>query len=240
MEDNRHGAPRVKRPRLEARRPDVRQLFALAGLVALVLIGGLLAITIDGRAIDGAVLREWIDGLGPWGPAAVVALMVVHCFVPFPAEILALCAGAAFGAFVGTALVWVGAMLGAVLSFALARSLGRAAVERLLVPRQRAALDDWTRDQGAATLLISRFIPVIAFNLINYAAGLTRVSWWTFLWTTGLGILPITFLMVLMGARMTELSWPLLLAVSGVGIVLIASLHWLARRRGWTGPPPSG
>jgi uncharacterized membrane protein YdjX (TVP38/TMEM64 family) len=204
----------------------------------LALVGGLLAFTIDGRAIDGAVLESWIDGLGPWGPAAVVALMVVHCFVPFPAEILALCAGAAFGAVLGTALVWSGAMLGAALSFALARFLGRAAVERLLAARYRAALDDWTRDQGATTLLVSRFVPVIAFTLVNYAAGLTRLSWWTFLWTTGVGILPITFLMVLMGARMTELSWPLLLAVSAVGIVVIAGLHRLAKRRGWLEPPP--
>ncbi len=29
-------------------------------------------------------------------------------------------------------------------------------------------------------VLMARFIPVIAFNLVNYAAGLTRISWWTF------------------------------------------------------------
>jgi uncharacterized membrane protein YdjX (TVP38/TMEM64 family) len=48
-------------------------------------------------------------------------------------------------------------------------------------------------------LFVSRFVPVISFNLINYAAGLTAISWWTFVWATGLGILPLTFLMVLMG-----------------------------------------
>jgi uncharacterized membrane protein YdjX (TVP38/TMEM64 family) len=238
MDDDRRGAAPPEGSRSAGRRLEFRQVFALAGLVTLVLVGGLLAITVEDRAIDGAVLMRWIDGLGPWGAAAVVILMVVHCFVPFPAEILALCAGAAFGAVLGTALVWSGAMLGAALSFALARYLGRAAVERFLAARYRAALDDWTRDQGAVTLLLSRFIPVIAFNLINYAAGLTRVGWWTFLWTTGVGILPITFLMVLMGARMTKLDWPLLLVVSAVGIVVIALLHRLARRRGWLEAPP--
>ncbi len=44
-------------------------------------------------------------------------------------------------------------------------------------------------------LLILRLIPIIAFNLINYAVGLARISWWTFTWTTGLGILPMTLLM---------------------------------------------
>ncbi|MFW5678621.1 MAG: TVP38/TMEM64 family protein, partial [Pseudomonadota bacterium] len=174
-------------------RLDVPQIFAAAGLIALALVGSLLAITLDSGDIDGTLLRGRIDELGPWGPAAIVVLMVIHCFVPFPAEIVALCAGAAFGPVLGTVLVWTGAMLGAALSFGLARHLGRAAVERLLAARYRTALDDWTRDQGAATLLVSRFVPVIAFNLVNYAAGLTRVSWWTFLWTTGVGILPLTF-----------------------------------------------
>ena len=38
----------------------------------------------------------------------------------------------------------------------------------------------------------ARLVPVISFNLINYAAGILHVSWWRFLWTTSLGILPIT------------------------------------------------
>jgi uncharacterized membrane protein YdjX (TVP38/TMEM64 family) len=42
-------------------------------------------------------------------------------------------------------------------------------------------------------------VPVISFNLINYAAGLTAISWWTFTWATALGILPLTVLMVVMG-----------------------------------------
>jgi len=42
---------------------------------------------------------------------------------------------------------------------------------------------------------------VISFNLINYAAGLTTISWWTFTWATALGILPLTCLMVLMEVK---------------------------------------
>jgi uncharacterized membrane protein YdjX (TVP38/TMEM64 family) len=65
-------------------------------------------------------------------------------------------------------------------------------------------------------------VPVISFNLINYAAGLTAISWWTFIWATGLGILPLTFLMVLMGDRLwsSELGpW--------LGLLLTALAGWL-------------
>ena len=48
----------------------------------------------------------------------------------------------------------------------------------------RGSLD---HDLYAAIGLFSRFLPVISFNLINYAAGLTAISWWTFSWATGIG-----------------------------------------------------
>lgn len=218
--------------------------FAAAALAALLVLGVLLAVTEMGGSLDVSVLAARIRGLGEWGHLAVVALMVAHSFVPFPAEILALCAGAVYGTVWGTVLIWTGAMIGATLSFALARWLGQPFVEAVLAPRGRARLDGWTADQGAATLLVARFIPVIAFNLINYAAGLTRVGWGTFLWTTGLGILPLTALMVWMGDRMMTLTWPWLLGVSAAGLIVVCAGHRWARKRGWLGrasertPPP--
>jgi uncharacterized membrane protein YdjX (TVP38/TMEM64 family) len=102
----------------------------------------------------------------------------------------------------GTLITWVGAMLGAALAFGLARLLGWPFVRRLLSPEHHERLTAWSSQRGAAALLISRLIPVIAFNLINYAAGLAGISWSTFLWTTGLGILPLTALFTIMGDRL--------------------------------------
>ena len=194
---------------------------ALIGLLGVVAAGAAGAWGLGWLDFSFAELEAMLAAYGHWAPILVVALMVVHCFVPFPAEVLALCAGAVFGTLYGTALIWLGAMLGASLSFGLARWLGREAVARLLPARQAAALDRWAAEQGALALLISRFIPVIAFNLINYAAGLTRVSWWTFLWTTAVGILPLTIVMVWLGAQMRSLSWPLLIGVSAVAILAV-------------------
>lgn len=223
------------RDRAAPRQRGISGRIALAALafVVLVVLGLLLAFTEMGGSLDPRELAARIRDLGQWGHLAVVGLMVLHSFVPFPGEILALCAGAVYGTVWGSVLIWVGAMIGASLSFALARWLGQPFVNAVLGPRARARLDGWTAEQGPATLLIARFIPVIAFNLINYAAGLTRVSWATFLWTTGLGILPLTVLMVWMGAAMMSLTWPWLLAVSLVGIVVVVGGHWWARRRGW-------
>ena len=61
---------------------------------------------------------------------------------------------------------------------------------------------------------------MIAFNLINYAAGLSRVRWRTFAWTTGLGILPPTVLMVAFGDALERLPWILWLLLAAVCLVL--------------------
>jgi len=220
------------RPETGARAVPWRVGLAAAALAALVGLGVLLAFTEMGASFEGAVLAERIRGLGSWGDAAVIGLMVLHSFVPFPAEILALCAGAVYGPAHGTALVWTGAMIGAGLSFGLSRWLGRPFVEAMLGPEGRARLDGWTDAQGTATLLACRFMPIIAFNLINYGAGLTRVGWGTFLWTTGVGILPLTVLMVWMGASMMTLTWPWLLGLGAAGIVVVVAGHWWVRGRG--------
>ena len=172
----------------------------------------------------GVLIRSW----GAWGVAGSIGLMVLHSFVPFPAEILAIANGMVYGPFWGTVVTWVGAMLGAFLAFGLARRLGRPFV-RAVVPAPRwQAVDSWSRRHGGGTLLISRLVPLIAFNLINYAAGLTAIGWVTFAWATGLGILPLTVLMAYTGATMTSLpwwSWPVLAA--------LALAAWLVWRRWW-------
>jgi len=211
---------------------------AAAALLVLVGLGFLLALTEMGSSLDVRVLAKQIRGLDEWGHAAVIGLMVAHSFVPFPAEILALCAGAVYGTLWGSVLIWVGAMIGASLSFALARWLGQPFVNVVLGPASRAKLDGWTAEQGTVALLVARFIPIIAFNLINYAAGLTRVGWGTFLWTTGVGILPLTVLMVWMGDRMMHLTWPWLLGLSVAGIVVVCCGHRWVKKRGWLGARP--
>ncbi len=177
--------------------------------------------------------EDTILAWGLWGVAASVGLMVLHSFVPFPAEFLALANGMVYGPVWGIVITWGGAMLGAFAAFGLARRLGRPFVEYMVAKRHWQVLDDWAGRQGGAVVLAARFIPVIAFNLINYAAGLTKISWWTFTWTTGVGILPMTALMVLMGDGMDTLAWEWWLLLAAALLVL-----WFAVRRRLSGPPP--
>ena len=168
-------------------------------------------------------IEQLIRSSGHWGVGASIGLMVLHSFVPFPAELVAIANGMIYGPIWGTVITWVGAMLGAFLAFGLSRRVGRPFVLRMLRKKNVQTLDDWLARYGTGALLFSRFIPVIAFNMINYAAGLTKISLCTFAWTTGLGILPLTTLMVVMGSQIETLPWPVWLLLLGAGLAL-----WLA------------
>ena len=165
---------------------DRRQpaLVLKASVLALLLFGIALA---TGVFIVGAqhgisaeaferIVRSW----GAWGVLASIGLMIVHSFVPFPAELLVIANGMVYGPLWGTVITWTGAMLGAYIAFGLARVLGRPFVDQMVSKRNLHALDEWTTSRGGRLVFISRFTPIIAFNLVNYAAGLTRISWWTF------------------------------------------------------------
>jgi uncharacterized membrane protein YdjX (TVP38/TMEM64 family) len=180
--------------------------------------------------INPEAFTELIRSWGAWGVVGSILLMIIHSFIPFPAEFVAVANGMVYGPLWGTVLTWVGAMLGAVLSFALSRRFGRPFVERMVEREDWRKFDAWLGENGGRAVFFSRFIPVIAFNLINYAAGLSRISFGGFILATGFGILPMTILMVVLGAKMQILSLEIWLLMGGTGILL-----WLIAHRLWAG-----
>lgn len=134
--------------------------------------------------------RDLIAPWGPWAPAASVSLMIVHTVLPFPAEILLAANGALFGFWTGLGVSWIGAMASACLPFGIARALGRGGTARF-IPRETLAWVDALVMRGDWTVaLVVRFIPLFPFSVFNFALGRTPLTWRTFLWTTGVGILP--------------------------------------------------
>ena len=202
---------------------------------AAALIGGVAAsqaVGVDGLSgllsLTPESVHRFAEAWGRWAALGSITLMVVHSVLPLPAEVIAVANGMMFGPVWGVAVTWAGAMLGAAISFAFARWLGRPALRRVASEFHRQWIERWR--ERPLFLLFVRLIPVISFNLINYAAGATGVGWWRFLWTTGLGILPITVASVVLGDRLLAASWQTWAAVAA-GLVLIGlALRWLRRK----------
>ena len=210
------------------------RLGLLLGLAGLLLLVGLktplgedlwsLLTNPGSEAVQGLVANA-----PTWLPLAIVGLMILHTLVPVPAEFLALAAGMTLGPFWGFVTIWVGAMLGAYLGFWLTRAFGRPVLRLLVSPSRLERSERWLRQIDVPVLLAVRLLPVLSFNLINFALGLTAISWWRFSWTTAIGIIPATVLMVSFGAHLGD--WRMLALMSAAAVLLCLGGYVMMRRR---------
>ncbi len=175
-----------------------------------------------------AMLRE----SGWTGPLMVIGLMALAIvFNPLPSAPVALAAGALYGHAWGTLWVVAGASLGALLAFVLARYVARDWVQRHLGDRPQ-----WLRwnTQSRLMLLVflSRLLPFLSFDLVSYAAGLTRLQAWRFLVATVFGLVPASFLLAHAGGQIATGEWAgSLMLTLGLGALTLLPLLYGWRRR---------
>lgn len=182
---------------------------------------------------DGAEIRAYIQSYGPLAPVASVALILLHMVIPFPAELMALANGLAFGFWGGLAVTWSGFMLSALIMYGAGNLWGRPLLERAVSGRRRERLDEWLAQEGVFPLLAVRLVPLVPFNTVCLAAGVVRAPLWTYTWTTGVGILPLGIMLTLFGSRMgrDELQFGVTFWAPNVVILLLILTTWWAFRR---------
>lgn len=195
------------------------------------------AATILGRG-DVAGLRDYILSFGLWAPVVSALLMVLQALVaPLPAFLLAFANGLAFGAFWGGVLSLASATLAATLSFWVARALGRRPVEVLVGKAGLESADRWFLRWGAYAVLVARLVPLVSFDLVSYAAGLTRVRFGAFLAATVVGAAPAAFVYSYLGERAPRYVWFLMAVFGAVAAGAVVAAVVRRRRRGKPAPP---
>lgn len=152
--------------------------------------------------------------------------------IGFPALPFTVAGGAIFGHLLGSLLSWGAAIVGMMLGYLLARSVGRESVRRWITKRAVGAA--LTESTSFLTLLRLRLIPVIPLSVINFAAGLAKMNFKVYVGASAIGVLPTTVVFAyfadslvrgLQGAR-THAYWDvgiasaLLLALSLVPMVV--------------------
>lgn len=167
----------------------------------MVLLGGVVVLVLAGRTMAPLVpaVSEWVQGLGWLAPIAFVLIYAAAEVVLVPGSLLTLAAGALFGVGWGTLIAMAGATLGASAAFLVARYLMRRRVERWTArsPQYRA-LDAALATNGGKIVFLVRLTPLIPFNLLNYALGVTKVRFPDYL-LGSLGMIPGTLLFAYYG-----------------------------------------
>lgn len=174
---------------------------------------------------DQERLRRVVEDAGPLAPAVYMLLLVAQAVLaPLPAPTMAFAGGYIFGTGWGFVLTWLGALLGGALSFALSRVFGRRFVAR---NARLTRLDRQVEEHGAVMIFVLRLIPLVSFDAISYAAGLTGISFWRFFVASALGSAPGTFVFVYLGGAT---AGPGVYASLG-GLAVLAAAAYVYYRR---------
>jgi uncharacterized membrane protein YdjX (TVP38/TMEM64 family) len=125
----------------------------------------------------------------------------------------------------------IGAELGALIAFGLALILGHDVLRRVFGTLVDAGLLG-SQNVLTATVFASRLMPFVSFDMISYAAGLSRLHAWRFAVATLAGIVLASFLLAHFGGEavsgdLRRATW----AVLGLGLITGLPLLWIATRR---------
>jgi len=185
----------------EDSRPSRMSLVARVVVLLLLAAGALTALWFLPVRHYLVTVLEWTRGLGAWGPVFVAVFYVVACILFLPGSVLTLGAGFLFGVPVGLLCAWTGATVGACAAFLVGRTLARDWVARKVQGNAKfAAIDEAVGKEGFKIVFLLRLSPVFPFNLLNYALGLTKVSFKNYAIASMIGMLPGGLMYVYLGS----------------------------------------
>lgn len=195
-------------------------LFAGLGLLCLWL----------GSLVTPQQIQDTVSQCGSWAAAAYIGLFTLLPAFFFPVAVLALAGGLLFGLVWGSIYTFLGAILNCSVMFLLARYVGREKVAQLiqskLSPLWQSRLQSLNSSGGFLLLIVLRLIPAVPYNLINYAFGLTSMSYRTYIIGSALGIIPGTLAFINIGDKALDVTSPDFWIAIGLlgGLLLITSI----------------
>ena len=185
--------------------------------------------------------RSRVDGHGALGCAAYAAMVFLQVVVAIiPGEPLEIAGGYAFGAWWGTALCLIGAVLGSAAVFALVRRWGRPLAE-VVFPKEKLDKLQFLHSSPKRTALLWLIFtaPGTPKDLLCYFAGLTDMKWRTWLLIATVGRLPSIVTSTVGGGALGDrnytaaaIAFGVALAAAGVGYLVYRAV---CRRNGQKG-----
>lgn len=147
-----------------------------------------------------ALIQTGAERLGFWGFAVYAVAFLVMSIFSIPVWTMPFVAGAVFGTLWGTVIASVSCVVSAAVCFQIARALRGTWLRRWLESSaQMRALERVVEVSNWKIVAAVRLSHFMTFGMQNYAFGLTKIDFWTFLITTWLVTLPGTLLQVYLG-----------------------------------------
>lgn len=164
--------------------PTIRKI-----LLLIILLAGITLALSYRDQFNAEVLEQWLADSGAAAPIVFMFLYAIATVFFLPGSLLTLLGGALFGPYWGTFYNLTGATIGAMLSFLVARYLASDWVTHKAAGRMKQLING-VEQEGWRFVAFTRLVPLFPFNLLNYALGLTRISFSHYSLATYICMLP--------------------------------------------------
>lgn len=145
------------------------------------------------RLFERAFITQMLHQWGSWAALIFVLIYIVTTSLGVPGTVMTIAGGAVFGLGWGTFLSVIGATLGALAAFWIARYLWRDwAMSKFGQHKMLIRFNQAVAKEPLKFVLAVRFVPISPFNLVNFLFGLTPIHWVDYTAGTFFGIMPGT------------------------------------------------
>ena len=196
-----------------------KRIFLVAFFVILVIISiAVLIMIIIDKTFLFEIIRDYflapLVRMGYWSIFLFLALMIIQSLiVPIPSELVLLCGGMLYGIWLGLIVGVIGSVLSGVVTFYISNKGGRPILEATgdyigFADRFVVAMDKWIEKWGIWAIIVGRAVPVVMFDPISYAAGISNINWKKYTLATFIGSIPRSIFYALLGVKLLSGNSP--------------------------------
>jgi uncharacterized membrane protein YdjX (TVP38/TMEM64 family) len=197
-------------------------------IVILLIIAAIIAIRFTGatRYLQQDELRELIHGYGALAPIIYMLFYTIAPALFLPGLPITIVGGILFGPFWGVVYTITSATAGACIAFLVSRYVARDWVEQKLRSPGWRELDEGVEKHGWKIVAFTRLIPLLPFNLLNYAFGLTKIKFVHYALATFVCMLPACIAFVVFSSSLLDLISGRISSafIIGSGLLILVSL----------------
>lgn len=183
---------------------------------------------------DEARIRDWVDQYGAWGPAVIMAGMLMQTLLAvIPSVALMVVAVLAYGAWWGGLLAWSGVVVAAMLAYAIGWALGPVTIEKLLGTKTCKKVETAVNRYGFWAIVAARISPILSTDAVSFVGGLVKMNFVKFVGATAAGTLPLAILIAVMGENWDSMKTALIV-ISVISLIMLAAYiayDWNRRKR---------
>ncbi|MEZ0537947.1 TVP38/TMEM64 family protein [Caldicellulosiruptoraceae bacterium PP1] len=149
-------------------------------------------------------IKHVVLNYGYWAPIIFLIIYSIKSFVVFiPAGVFMLAAGLTFGTLKGGIILIIGTLLSSTIGFIFSRYFGKEYIQKR-INQKTSAISDLIKSKGFLIILLLRLVPILPYDVINYASGVSKIKYKDFILATFLGTIPACFLYAFLGENILK------------------------------------